>query len=118
MVGFDHQYLFLMPIEYTEGLGPGDTVIPLGQDTSVPVGEELLGRVVNGVASPLDGKGPIRCDSYLRLHGPVINPLSAALFASLWMLVFVPLMACSQWVAGSGWDYFLPLVWVKAPCWA
>ena len=75
VVGFDHQYLFLMPIEYTEGLGPGDTVIPLGQDTSVPVGEELLGRVVNGVANPLDGKGPIRCDSFLRLHGPVINPL-------------------------------------------
>ncbi|WP_281647163.1 FliI/YscN family ATPase [Parendozoicomonas sp. Alg238-R29] len=75
VVGFDHQYLFLMPIEYTEGLGPGDSVIPLGREASVPVGSELLGRVVNGVASPLDGKGPLNCENFLRLHGPVINPL-------------------------------------------
>ena len=51
VVGFDQQHLFLMPIEYADGLGPGDTVVPLGRDTSVPVGMELLGRVVNGVAS-------------------------------------------------------------------
>ncbi|MCL6269544.1 FliI/YscN family ATPase [Sansalvadorimonas sp. 2012CJ34-2] len=75
VVGFDQQHLFLMPIEYTDGLGPGDTVIPLGRDTSVPVGPGLLGRVVNGVASPLDGKGPLQCDNHIRLHAPSINPL-------------------------------------------
>ncbi len=75
VVGFDREHLFLMPIEYTDGLGPGDVVVPLGRDTSVPVGQELLGRVVNGVARPLDGKGSLNCQEYIRLHGLTINPL-------------------------------------------
>ncbi len=75
VVGFDHQHLFLMPVEYTDGLGPGDSVLPLGRDTSVPVGDSLLGRVVNGLAIPLDGKGPLGCTRHIRLHSATINPL-------------------------------------------
>src|SRR6187397_3051525 len=37
----------------------GDTVKRTGRIISVPVGEELLGRVVNALGQPLDGKGPI-----------------------------------------------------------
>src|SRR5438552_8283579 len=38
----------------------GDTVKRTGQIASVPVGKELLGRVVNALGEPLDGKGPIK----------------------------------------------------------
>ena len=37
----------------------GDTVKRTGKIISVPVGEEMLGRVVNGLGQPIDGKGPI-----------------------------------------------------------
>ena len=44
--------------EYTE-LKEGDTVKRTGRIISVPVGEELVGRVVNALGQPIDGKGPI-----------------------------------------------------------
>jgi F-type H+-transporting ATPase subunit alpha len=42
-----------------EGIREGDTVKRTGQIVSVPVGEELLGRVVNSLGQPIDGKGPV-----------------------------------------------------------
>src|SRR5215213_7501435 len=44
--------------EYTE-IKEGDTVKRTGRIISVPVGEELVGRVVNALGQPIDGKGPI-----------------------------------------------------------
>ena len=44
--------------EYTE-IKEGDTVKRTGRIISVPVGDELLGRVVNALGQPIDGKGPI-----------------------------------------------------------
>src|ERR687898_2764166 len=44
--------------EFTE-IKEGDTVKRTGRIISVPVGQELLGRVVNALGQPIDGKGPI-----------------------------------------------------------
>src|ERR1019366_4872975 len=41
------------------GVKEGDTVRRTGRVAEVPVGEAFLGRVVNGLAQPIDGKGPI-----------------------------------------------------------
>ena len=79
VVGFDRTRLFLMPVEYGDGMGSGDQVYPLERDTSVLVGEELIGRVVNGLAAPLDGLGPLQCRHPIRLHTPAINPLERGL---------------------------------------
>src|ERR1700723_4526738 len=43
-----------------KGLGEGDTVKTTGRILEVPVGPELLGRVVDALGVPLDGKGPIK----------------------------------------------------------
>src|SRR3990170_2687680 len=43
-----------------EHLSEGDTVKCTGKILSVPVGRELLGRVVNALGQPIDGKGPIQ----------------------------------------------------------
>ena len=50
----------------------GDTVKRTGRIISVPVGEALLGRVVNALGQPLDGKGPIASTAILadRTHRP------------------------------------------------
>ncbi len=42
-----------------EGIREGDTVERTGQVVSVPVGEAMIGRVVNSLGQPIDGKGPI-----------------------------------------------------------
>ncbi|MGQ9628362.1 MAG: F0F1 ATP synthase subunit alpha [Anaerolineae bacterium] len=49
--------------DYTE-IEEGDRVQSTGRIVSVPVGEALLGRVVNALGQPLDEKGPIQSDKY------------------------------------------------------
>jgi F-type H+-transporting ATPase subunit alpha len=46
------------------GIQEGDLVRSTGRISSVPVGDALIGRVVNAVGQPIDGKGPIETDSY------------------------------------------------------
>jgi flagellum-specific ATP synthase len=41
----------------------------------VPVGPQLLGRIIDGAAQPLDGLGPLNCDDTVRLTGVPMNPL-------------------------------------------
>ena len=49
--------------EYTH-ISEGDTVRTTGQILQVPVGPELIGRVVNALGQPIDGKGPINAKQY------------------------------------------------------
>ena len=48
-----------------EGIGEGQTVKRTGKVVSVPVGEALIGRVVNAIGQPIDGKGPVETTEYL-----------------------------------------------------
>jgi F-type H+-transporting ATPase subunit alpha len=43
-----------------EGIKEGDTVKSTGRVVEVPVGEAMIGRVVNALGQPIDGKGPIK----------------------------------------------------------
>lgn len=51
-----------------EGIKEHDIVKRTGKISSVPVGEALLGRVVNSLGMPIDGKGPIRTDQFRPLE--------------------------------------------------
>lgn len=75
VVGFSGDHVYLMPLQSVEGLRPGSRVIPQRGSGLVPVGEGLLGRVINGVGKPLDGKGPLDAEAYVTLAGETINPL-------------------------------------------
>ena len=66
----------------------GDPVKRTGRVLSVPVGDPLVGRVVNAVGQPVDGKGPIRAEKYRLIEGgapnvvqrqPVKEPLQTGL---------------------------------------
>ncbi|MBI3990833.1 MAG: F0F1 ATP synthase subunit alpha, partial [Candidatus Omnitrophica bacterium] len=54
-------------------LKEGDIVKRTGKIAQVPVGEALLGRVVNALGRPLDGKGPIVTDKYRPMEGGAPN---------------------------------------------
>jgi len=75
VVGFSEDRLFLMPVGAAEGLKPGGRVIPNDKAMNIPVGPELLGRVLNGIGEPIDGGGPIASKETTTLHGKIINPL-------------------------------------------
>jgi F-type H+-transporting ATPase subunit alpha len=55
------------------GIKEGDTVKTTGKIVEVPVGEALLGRVVNALGQPLDGKGPIATEKTLPIEGTAPN---------------------------------------------
>ncbi|MGD0088797.1 MAG: FliI/YscN family ATPase [Planctomycetota bacterium] len=59
VVGFNQTSVFLMPLGELSGVSPGLTVTAEGRTMSVPVGKQFLGRVVNGLCQPVDGRGPI-----------------------------------------------------------
>lgn len=59
VVGFHERGVLLMPLGELNGLHPGSAVEPLGRSFGAEVGPGLLGRVLNGLGQPIDGKGPL-----------------------------------------------------------
>jgi flagellum-specific ATP synthase len=78
VVGFSGETIYLMPTGDIRGLVPNARVRPVRSDSQVPVGEALLGRIVDGACKPLDGKGPLNVNDRVPLHGEPINPLARA----------------------------------------
>ncbi|CAB3737944.1 flagellar protein export ATPase FliI [Paraburkholderia rhynchosiae] len=85
VVGFSGDKLFLMPTTEVIGLLPGARVYPLESAPiadpmagakRLPVGWELLGRVLDASGRPLDGLGPLGTHADAPLSAPVINPLN------------------------------------------
>ncbi|NQZ50139.1 MAG: flagellar protein export ATPase FliI [Moritella sp.] len=76
VVGFDGDKLFLMPSEQVTGIIPGAKVTPLNETQGIPVGMELLGRVLDGVGKPIDGKGDIITGQTTSFTAKRINPLA------------------------------------------
>jgi flagellum-specific ATP synthase len=78
VVGFHDDRLYLMPIGELRGLGPDARVVPTHGVCEVPVGNHLLGRVLDGAGRPLDGRGPVYSEKQVPLTGRPINPLARA----------------------------------------
>lgn len=75
VVGFSGERLFLMPTDVVQGVRPNARVIPTERVYEAPVGDMLLGRVLDGSGRPLDGKGPLKNPAQVPLTGRPINPL-------------------------------------------
>lgn len=78
VVGFNGDRLYLMPTGRIQGIQPNARVIPSNKIYEVPVGDNLLGRVLDGTGRPLDSKGPLNTTETVSLHGQPINPLDRA----------------------------------------
>ncbi|MEN6539635.1 MAG: flagellar protein export ATPase FliI [Mizugakiibacter sp.] len=76
VVGFAGDRLFLMPTGEMHGILPNARVTPCDAASEVPVGDALLGRVIDAGGTPLDGRGPLRCSEHARLNGAPINPMA------------------------------------------
>jgi flagellum-specific ATP synthase len=63
VVGFRKGRTLLMPLGDLQGIAPGTVVKASGQPLRVAVGDELLGRVLDGLGTPIDGGPPLRSES-------------------------------------------------------
>jgi flagellum-specific ATP synthase len=75
VVGFREDRLVLVPLGELRGVRAGSRVVPRHSSFSVPVGPELLGRVIDALGRPIDGKGPIECSAFAPSDGAPPNPL-------------------------------------------
>lgn len=98
VVGFNGEKLFMMPTDDVFGLAPGAQVLPMevsqprlvpgkplgprrrasDRAKHLPVGNALLGRVIDGAGRPLDALGPLQTVETRSLQGRPINPLNRA----------------------------------------
>lgn len=75
VIGFRDNVVVLMPFGEMTGIGPGSKVVATGEYLSVEVGDDLLGRVLDGLGNPIDGmKAPILHNKYEVDNEPP-NPL-------------------------------------------
>ncbi|MFN7977203.1 MAG: FliI/YscN family ATPase [Vicinamibacterales bacterium] len=75
VVGFRDGRLLSVPLGDTAGIRPGDRIVARGGILSLPAGERLLGRVIDGLGRPLDGRGPLEAPDRAPLRPAAMNPL-------------------------------------------
>ena len=75
VVGFRDDRVLVMPLGEVRGIGPGNRLIYHQDSPEVEVGFGLLGRILDGMGHPLDGKGPIASSVSYPLYSPSLNPL-------------------------------------------
>lgn len=82
VVGFHERGLLLMPLGEIDGLHPGSMVRPLGRTFGIQVGPGLLGRVIDALGRPIDGKGPLVLPDRVALVAEPPAPLERQVVAA------------------------------------
>jgi FliI/YscN family ATPase len=59
VVGFREGEVILQPLGHLDGIRPGDQVVARRRALDIPVGPGLIGRIIDGIGNPIDGRGPI-----------------------------------------------------------
>lgn len=110
VVGFRDHRILLMPLGDMHNIHTGATVVASPQASAMPIGAGLIGRVIDGLGQPIDGRGPLRSERTTRLNCPPPNPLKRQRIHDSFQTgikaidVFTP-MGCGQRMgifAGSG----------------
>ncbi|MBN1436469.1 MAG: FliI/YscN family ATPase [Sedimentisphaerales bacterium] len=78
LIGFHGSAAVLMPLADMIGIASGDPVFCVESHPAVAVGPELLGRVINGRGEPIDGCGPLLCQTKSPLIAERLQPLARA----------------------------------------
>ena len=76
VVGFVKNVALLSPLGSCQGVSPATEVIPTGEILSVPVGDELLGRVLDGLGQPIDGGPALKTRTHYPVFAEAPNPMT------------------------------------------
>ncbi|MBN1517312.1 FliI/YscN family ATPase [Candidatus Sumerlaeota bacterium] len=74
IVGFREDKVILMPLGAMRGLHPGSRIVAVKQNPTVRVGPGLMGRVLNGLGRPIDGKDRLDYTEEFPIYNAPINP--------------------------------------------
>ena len=99
VVGFSKNVALLTPLGDIEGISYHTEVVPTGHVLSVPVGPELLGRVLNGVGEVIDSKPPIFPQKFYPVYADPPSPMKRQLITkpiSLGLRVLDGVITCGQ----------------------
>lgn len=75
VIGFRGRQVIAMPLETTGGISYGDAVRAMGVSPSIAVGEQMAGRILSALGTPLDGLPPPRVNEMMPLDGAVPRPM-------------------------------------------
>lgn len=75
VIGFQEDKVLLMPLEEMGLISCGAEVFPWGTSPKIGVGEDLVGRVIDALGNPLDGKGNWGVERYLPVFSSPISPM-------------------------------------------
>jgi len=75
VVGFRDKKVLLMPLGALNGVGAENYVVSTGESLRVPVGMDALGRILDGLGKPMDGKGDFKEDCHYPIDNMPPNPL-------------------------------------------
>jgi len=75
VVGFKQEKALLMPYGDIRGVSLGSRIIPVSASPMVGVSDLLLGRVIDGMGNPIDGKGHIEATDQYYLYGKPVGPM-------------------------------------------
>jgi flagellum-specific ATP synthase len=76
VVGFRDNKTLLMPLGELRGVGLGSLITIKREKASLSVGPALLGRVIDGLGAPIDGKGAIQVAEEFPIYAQPVNPMS------------------------------------------
>lgn len=75
VVGFREGKTLLMPLGELRGVGVGSRILSRKSVVNMGVGPRLLGRVIDGLGNPMDGKGEIESAEHVPIYRGTVNPL-------------------------------------------
>ena len=76
VVGIRDEKVLIMPFEDISGIGPGSIVESTGDVLRVPMGDALIGRIIDALGNPIDGKGNIFASGFYPVYSKTANPLT------------------------------------------
>ena len=76
VVGFKNNKVLLMPYGDINGIGYGSFVSNTGEKLKIKMSEALIGRTIDALGNPIDGKGEIESDVYYSINGAPANPMT------------------------------------------
>ena len=99
VVGFAKRVALLTPLGDLQGISHATEVIPTGEIHSVPVGNDLLGRVLNGLGEPMDGGPPLKPTAYYPVYADAPSPMDRRIIDkpfSLGLRVIDGMLTCGE----------------------
>ncbi|GAB4133609.1 MAG: flagellar protein export ATPase FliI [Ignavibacteriales bacterium] len=75
VVGFKDGKVLSIALGEVQNISPACEIIATGKSFVIPIGDGLLGRVIDSLGNPLDGKGPINLSGYRSIYAEPPNPL-------------------------------------------